>query len=72
MIDYDILNTKKKRFTCENCKGWGWVEKWIYTNKGRWLELNDCDVCSGKGYLMYNVKDSRDKSKNMKLKHRYE
>jgi len=64
------------RFECEICEGKGWVEEWKYKNKylsqKEELEIKDCRMCNGKGYLMLKVKDLREKSKKMKLKHKYE
>ncbi len=62
---------KKKKFVCSACDQDGYTAEWASDNtKEEHLEIKDCDVCDGKGYVMLEVRDLRKKSKKKKLNHR--
>ncbi len=62
---------KKKKFACSACDADGYTEEWASDNpKEEHLEITDCDVCNGTGFVMLEVRDLRKKSKKRKLNHR--
>ena len=62
---------KKKKFACSVCDADGYTATWESDNpKEEHLEIKDCDICDGKGFVMLEVRDLRKKSKKRKLNHR--
>lgn len=66
------MKNKIKKFFCKNCDGDGYVTTWEGDNKKTGfenLEIEDCDVCNGKGHVLIEVIDKREITKNKKLDH---
>ncbi len=70
-IDDDKTYTPQQsglqRFKCKTCDGNGYVERWD-DYKGKEAKIiDDCDICKGEGFIMFEVVDKRKKTKSRLL-----